>query len=524
MLEGRGLPAAILLCACVVLVDALSHPGWPRVWFAAALPIAVAVGCSVLPARFARPVSAGWSWPIDGGLALALGVGGTALWTHLMRWRLRGHLAASDFVDYCEILLDERTQVPRPESFAWLPGLFVEAHGIIGALTLSAWIGCALVIVGLYVWGRALHGRVAGVAVVAFASALTPVILLSRTITMYPQATAATVVACAGTAAIWRFRHPASSLVCGLALMACLLSQQRGFLVALPLVPVALLGSVLGRSRGSAAASVAALILPLVAAFSMHDAVYPERASAVVGQVYTAVYDGHVAAGLEPPSAKPTEFYDWMWGELFSRDIRPVFQELAEIQALVPSGGFTSREHDLLRTNEVHPWVLLSAAALLMVTLRLAWRRRFVSLGLLVVTAGPMLLALKSAYEILPRTRFLTAGMCAVALVLGLAFALVVAPDEDRTRRVDLRSAVRALVGIGLLIACVSGLTSTWLGPHAEWRQVILPGFSEPARTIRAASTSSRDPCTRALGQDEERLGRVMPEWVEAWTPVDVGR
>ena len=52
--------------------------------------------------------------------------------------------------------------------------------GIVNGLAAAAWASTAGIDLGLYVWGRALAGRAAGIAAAAIALTMAPIVGLSR--------------------------------------------------------------------------------------------------------------------------------------------------------------------------------------------------------------------------------------------------------------------------------------------------------------------------------------------------------
>lgn len=508
----------MLLCGVALVLHAVLNPLWPRAWILTGIPVVCALGCAVIPSVRGIGVSARWSWRRDGAILLGVAFGGVALWTlALAPPRLPiGPLTASDFYQYCQVVIETplaKGHHNRPESFAWLPRLFLDDLGVVGSLGLAALVWSFVLCAGLYIWGRSLHGPVAGVTVVLMASALGPVVVLSRTVTAYPQGVATSVLAMALAVAAWRFRHPFAFLLAGLGVLACLLTQQSAVFTAVPAVSIALVGVAGIRSWRAGLSSLVLLLVPVGAAWALGTVAFPEPFVSLDAQLHSFYRDGFRLAGeellVESPGAR-----GWVWGR--PAGLGSILETRARIQELagaIPSGGLGGlTRHATGRQLLLQPWFFPACVGAVFVALRMLLRGRVVALTVLAVSVSPFLTSLKTVHDVLPMVRFIAGGLPAIALILGLAFALVIAPDEDLSRRVDLRSGLRVVTGLVVLFVCVDGLVDSWLNPYASWRMANL-GNVDPTESIEKAVTAPEDPCQRHMAEDLDRLGWIEPAW-----------
>lgn len=166
--------------------------------------------------RFVReaPGEDRWSTSIDLGLAaicgLCLAIAG-GVWLaglHLDGWPV----TAPEFTSYCQSVaslqrgtlayFDPTLSVPA----AVPAGLLSGSLGIVGGLMVASLASVGVLGAALYLWGRAAHGRVAGVAAVILTGAVGPLLVLGRTLTFAPEALAAWAL-CGATALLaWRYR------------------------------------------------------------------------------------------------------------------------------------------------------------------------------------------------------------------------------------------------------------------------------------------------------------------------------
>ncbi|MEY3209950.1 MAG: hypothetical protein RIT28_431, partial [Pseudomonadota bacterium] len=242
----------------------------------------------------ARGEEDAWRWRLDGPLLLGAGlVSGALQSTWLAGFASAGgQLATSDFGDWCAAVATvaegdaARYPAHRARLTAELLAPLARRVGVADAILWGATISGGALASALYLWGRALHGRVAGLAASAFVGAVPPVLLLSRTASFYPEATALFAWGMALATAAARWPKARTLLGAGIGLGLCLLVELRGLIWALPGLGVAGLGLLLGpwRPAWSAPLRLVALLIPLALAWSLGPWAYHERTGSLEEQ------------------------------------------------------------------------------------------------------------------------------------------------------------------------------------------------------------------------------------------------
>lgn len=457
-------------------------------------------------------------------LPLALLAGALAAWASFSwfsPFHLGESLSAADFFDYCTAAVSLAEDRPElwPLKRGRVPGLLAgglaPSRGIVDALLLNAVAGSALTAAGLYLWGSALAGRLAGVVAVLFSLTMSPLVVQTRMLSFYPMVNAGLAWAAAGAVVAARTRSPVGLVVAGLGIAAALLVDVRGLVWALPALGVSV-GVALGAQGGwkRKAVCMGALLLPILASYPAGRLAFPSNAYSLEKQVdVRPLFHLHGARG---PGFKPPFAYDsaYVWGWSPIQEIPSTVAFLVDNRSVEQPDGVSMEAPFGLIRRQVTPWIQ-AATWLTPATLVLLFvaRRPWLAWGLL-GSALPYLVALRSLegmVEIYPR--FLTQGLPAVAVlgggVIGLAFSLLPLQAQPR-----LRAGLSVLLA-GLAAAIAFGAVPSPLSPVASWRIAWAPVLTE----IYAVGQDLRSPtgtqpgapqeaCVARLQQDRIALGR----------------
>ncbi len=425
--------------------------------------ILLAVLIRLIPDRPGADRPPGWA---DLAAMLACGLGLSLLCD---RWLaafhlIDGFLIGSDFQEYCDSV-DAMRPGGDPGLFsgqrsrlAALPSALLSGPGIVEGMARSARWCMAAIGAGIYLWGRALHSRLAGVAGVILAAACAPLVLMVRTVSFYPEITAVFTLAAALCAVAVRWRRPGDLLLCGVGVGLCFLVDLRGLVWGLSALAPALLVALLAPARRWPL-RLAALLLPVWLAWIGGRYAYLPDANPLEGQVdlLQRIKD----KGGEPEfdrSILPTSEY--VWGRTDARNIPTTLATLALQSRLIPAWMADDHRSQQEVHRSITPLVAPMALALLVALLTL--RRRPLLAFTLLVLLVPDVSSLRSAIalgQLYPR--YIGSVAPAGAVVAGVALAGVA--GRGRLRLV--------LSGAGLLVLVLGGVDSA-LSPVAGWRQV----------------------------------------------------
>jgi hypothetical protein len=350
--------------------------------------------------------------------------------------------------------------------------------GVLGGLQAAAVLSVGVTGAALFLWGRALHGRTAGVAAAALALAFGPWVLNTRHLTSYPALGACFALAAAAGAVAARGRTPLALAIGGAGAGLALLADARGLIFALPVLALTLAAALRSPLR-EWPPRLAAVLAPVLVSYGLGALCYSEGAYSLEQQVdvrplfHRAGMSGPI---YEPPWEVPDGF---VWGRSSPLRIGATLGFLWQQSRIPPP------EHDwsgvpspALRPAVVGSWLPLLSVALALALVGLA--RRPWRLIALLATGAPFAAALRGAATMVEvEPRFLAHGWTGGALVLGLALAVAVdgllrrppppggsAPSPLPLQRVLARAGIVAAV----LLLLVTGLLPSWFGPRAGWR------------------------------------------------------
>ncbi len=450
-----------------------------------------------------------WSWRWDPlaalGSGVALGLGGS-WWLaafHLNIWPL----TSSDFFQYCDsvgaVLHGRREDFWEQRSIvaAQLPGFFARWYGVIGGLAVAAGVSLGLIGSALYLWGRAVHSRFAGLATVILAGSVAPLVLLARTVTFYPESVAASAW-CAATAALAvRFRTGWALFAAGVGSGLVLLMDVRGLYWALAALGVAGLAAVVAPWR-RVPARLGLLIAPVVASWWIGRMVTVWDAPGLSTQTEAFVRDVILKVNApqpQLPEVRPED--DFLWGRSPPTDVPRALASAAHFASLIPAEAAQFGEAKYFRMNHVTPWLGVAVGAALVALAGVA-RRPWSALAL-VGPLVPYLVSLPTAALVLTHPRYLAVAFGGLPVLLGTAAAVA----GTRTGK-GIPVRFRFVGGLVLIGALVLGVVPSWLSPVASWR---IPQSAEqyPKDFQRGENSDGRtDRRCRQLVEEDAAAGR----------------
>lgn len=430
------------------------------------------------------------------------------------------------------ILLLHLPLLALPLALRWL--------GVVDGLALaSITSGCALAATQ-YAWARAVGGRVAGLVAVVSSLALASVVLLPRSLTLYPEKAACMALFGLGVTLAFGRRDPLGFAAAGLGMGLALLVDYQGLVFALlglaACAPLCLWRARLPQVAGRLAALLLPLALSWAVAAHLHGELRPQTIDDRVGRVMSDV-TGRRNLPL-PPSGE-----GFLWGRSDPRGVPATVRTLRRLTTTEPdpvalrelpsNHPLHPREQQRYREGEVRPLlgVLVGAAILTAVGLR---RRPWWLLGLLAGSA-PFAVSLWSSYHLQIQLRHLMVGLAPLPVVMGLAFAALAegrAPGGWSGVPLRWRPPLRATLAVGLCVAIVTGAAPSILAPGASWRleHHAATEIVETWNRVRAGREAPRrgglgsDPtngwglCYEGLGRDLAARGEADPR-VFGWRP-----
>jgi hypothetical protein len=377
---------------------------------------------------------------------------------------LDGALIGSDFPEYCRSIDSLRpggdpSQFSKQRSqLAALPSVLLSEPGIVEGMARAARWSMAGIGAAIYLWGRALHSRLAGTTGVLLAAACSPLVLLVRTVSFYPEITAIFTLAGALCAVAVRWRRPVDLLLCGIGVGLCFLIDLRGLVWGLAALGPALVVAVLAPLRRWPLRLVA-LLLPVWLAWLGGQHAYLHGANPLEGQV-DLIQRIHDQGGVPEFNRASLPASEYVWGRTPATDIPTTLHWLALQSSLIPDwmAEDSRSQHEVYRS--ITPMVAPMAFALMLALVALRRRPLLAAtmLGLLVPHVSSITSAI-SLGQLYPRY----IGSVAPAGVVIAGVALAGAAGRGR---------IRLVVGsIGLLVLVLGGVDSA-LSPVADWREV----------------------------------------------------
>ena len=502
---------------------------------------------------------------LDLPLALLLGVATAAIsYALLAPIYLEGREITEDFLEYCAVVRWARDGAPaavepllmRQVAMGLPTALVASQVGLIESMRLTSLACAAALGAVLYLWGLVLADRTAGVVACLLTLTMGPVVLMTRHLTFYPMFTLLTALCGLLASVALRWPRPLTLAAGSVGVGLLLLADQIG-LVWAPFFFVALLAAA-WRSRGVAAeqaptpprrrwAKVArmagALLLPLVISWVVAGALPAPNLHSAPGDgdtVPRASLEQRVAYHLQAHLHKdvPDQGGGVMWGHGGLSSWLGSAMNLPGLMAMAGQSPNFNKvaghpERDISR-RQLLPWQLAGAAALIlaMVLLRRRWRwlqlllvlLPFVLYLLLLRTLtlehsgqvehdlGHPIVQLKDQGYYFIRAKFLILGLPAVALVLGLAWALLAGTGSGDTgqqpgRGSWWRAALAGLLAAALVVALVPRAGH----PGATWK-LRYRGSDYPARLQQRARD---DKLEHSIGGEKYELFKYCAQGVQ---------
>lgn len=473
-----------------------------------------------------------WDWRIDPALTLVCGVGlGTAWGFWLARYHLFGEVVtAADFQGYCGSVSALRGD-HAPYLMYWypmrslasglLPSLLARSMGILDGLAAGALISGMVVAGGLYLWGRALGGRLSGVTAAVAGGAVAPLVLTTRLVSFYPEITAALTLSAAGAALALRFRTWPAIAAGSTGAALALLADTRGLIWALPALGLTAVAVALP-PRTRLLYRILALFLPLVLSFLLGRVAYGPTAP-LEFQLATSANDTSGTVGVMPETGEQEGF---RWGH--SNPLRipwtlvAIWKASGQVSEAVSGREVGARNEQAWRQH-VRPWLPVAWVCLGLALAGLI-RRPVLAAGL-IATALPFAVSLRgtTGWEVTLRYLGMTYPMLPV--LFGLALSTIVqgrlpragsegesppSPAPAGGRRTAM-ALLRPVLAVLILALLVLGTVPSWLSPVAPWR-VPWEAHPEAQQTARHVSSGAEGPgtpvfppCTDGLRMDVER-------------------
>jgi hypothetical protein len=381
--------------------------------------------------------------------------------------------------------------------------------------------------VGLFLWARAIHSRLAGVCAVLLACCVAPLVHLTRTVTFYPETVAGYVLSAAGVTLALRYRNLTAVMVSTLATGLVLVLDVRGLIWALPALGLTTAVVMAQASWLRRLAGTAIMAVCLFGSFQLGRITAWESTPSLEQQTVFYVDEALRRFSPDDPSAglKITEeSYKsrFIWGETDPLNIPKTFLYLWDIKKALPEGLKDHPETSYSRRVHVTPWYVPAAFGLCLAVFG-ARRRMLLAIGL-IGTFLPFAFALRSASTMVSHSRYFATGITMIPVLLGVGLAvLYLGPlaKQDGTRAKRWFSMGDAFA-VGSLLVVVLGLIPTWISPAATWRTPISADV-EPAHSLWHSAHSESIPtdispvCAESL-QEDFATGLLVGSSLLSWT------
>lgn len=464
-----------------------------------------AVVLRLLPQR--RTEDPRWLWGWDLLLLVLAAVGGGSLfafWLH-RAYMPAGSIAAADFGEYCDSLAalapgtEARFSHLRSRVAAALPLLLLRREGVLDAFFLAGVVSLGVTVGGVFLWARALHGRLAGVTAALLTGTVAPMVLMSRHVSFYPEAMATFTLGAGLAALALRYPHPLTVLLSGMGAGLCLLVDLRGLVWALPFLGVTCLACLrLRRWRRLLGAILVGL--PLVGAWELGPVAYSSETLCLEDQVNAR--KRFLERGFTDPVLYEVPNIEgcYVWGRSPVTDIPATLGHLWRERRIRPDDASLEPLIGPGRDREVTPWAAPVAVGLALALLGLR-RRPWLLLGF-AGTAMPFVATLGAAVTIqMSMARFLASSLPFVPVVLGIGWASTVQAPRFRPwvePAPTLGTHLWWLGAVGIVAAVVLDVVPTHLSPTAPWRSHGQPeGGDEILQYVDAARAARPDPGLR---------------------------
>ena len=475
-----------------------------------------------LPGMLPRPPLPPWRLRLELPVAVVIGcaAGLLAFWW-FAPFHLSGAVTTDDVLDYCAALVsltEDRPEVwplNRARLPAAIPALLVDRWGTFDALLAGAMLGTGACAAGLYLWGSAIAGRTAGAAAALAMLTLAPMVIQARMPSFYATINGALMIAAGLTTAAVRTGRPLHHAAAGIAIGVALATDARALVWALAFTGTAAVLASTGGSARERGLRLLCLFLPIGLSWFLGSLSFPENALSLEQQLDVRPLF-HLHGSRDPSVMPPWEHASrYVWGHTPIHGIPGTIATLLEQAGFPQPADLDMHSPPGFVQRQVDPWI---ETAFLAVPLAVVVATRSKSrLGLAAVgTLVPYLVALWGLQHMVEsQARFLTQGLPAVALALGVCFGGLIREIPVRGRWGPMLRDAAATCGF---IAITFGALPSPLAPDARWRQAFAPELSQLAdldmalrRPDRAdAMEAGPRACTEAL-RSQHAAG--VPKW-----------
>lgn len=458
-----------------------------------------------LVARYFAPNQNGddaWRTRVDIPLTLFAGVLMAALSSFwLARYHLKGWpLTASDFAQYCQSVASLQSGgfqywvSQRSVPSGWLAGMLSRDVGVVGGLVLSTLIAQAVTGSAIFLWARAAHGRVAGIASVLVACAVAPLVVLSRTVTFYPMFVAACALCSAGAMLAVRYRNLPALFMGGLGVGVALLMDVRGLYWALAGLVITCIG-VVPRYIGHLPKRLGVVLAPIAASWFVARATTLPNAQGLDYQTRFFIEDAVARVPGASVDLGAVSGQDFLWGRSYPWEIPGAILRLMAMTAKIPPELAQSVEVAHNRETYLLPWIGPVVGGLLLWVLRM--RLRPWTMAAFLISLGPFAVAYVTTATTLAHPRYLAVAMLAVPVALGVPLgAFVGAPSPPKV----------GIPLLGFLLVLVLGVVPSWLSPVAGWRVAFKAEMEPRVFQLQAVPMDNQNAyCVIALARDRYR-------------------
>jgi len=285
---------------------------------------------------------------------------------------------------------------------------------------------------GLWLWGRAIAGPAAGWAAALMVGALPDLIVMSRSVTAYPEIIATWTLASGLAAYALRHPHGLTLLLTGLGCSACFAIDPRGLIPGVLITGVGVVAALAARGRWWRRGMYLALVLAPLFGSWLGYRTLPLEPRPLEGLLSTSVRVSYHRMGQEPPF--DLDVHDgWIWGRSMPWEIPSTVRAMRDAKALInPAISASAEQQSAVRRNVLPFAAALSCLGLL--AMSACWRptptggtgvgswlrrvdpRALVALLPLVASAAWFSSAVQTEYY----TRYFALAMPGVALLMGL--------------------------------------------------------------------------------------------------------
>ena len=514
------------------------------------LPLAlVPLGIWLVSPKAGSETASPWSWPRELGLAAVVGALFAALcgvW--LARFYLIGdNFLCSDFHEYCSsvsaLAMDEPERFTKQRSAAAaLPAaLLSRRYGLIDGMAWAGLLSSGMIGAGLYLWARAAHGRLAGISAALSAATMMPVVVMSRTLSLYDEMTGWFVLGGAGAAVAWRLRSPGALFFAGIGVGLAGLADFRGLFWAVSYLGLGLVAAIwpatgvtgLGRYALRTVLNLTAFVVPVVAAWRLGPWAYRFNISLeeVMNPRQRFVEWGFTDPALTAPFNAQSAF---IWGSSPPQDIPKTILWVMNETAVIPREAWDTADLHRLLAEHVTPWTPIWVASVVLTSLSLSrGPERFGRLVAVLGAGVPFFMAFKGAVELQrAQLHYLGSSMPVFAVLMGVAWATLcegVEPAALGAKLGRLREriwaplsrwspvaervmpSVRGFLGVALLTLFVLGVLPSLVSPEASWRRrwaygegEILTLIGSAARGVDPGRSDQHKACVQALKAEKD--------------------